>query len=217
MKQGNQKGGKVRKGEKSSLVIFWKQNIITQESDDGEITEKQIPLLRYYLVWNVEQSEGLDLPALETGKVGVIAQAEAILVRMPNPPRIGYGGGDKAFYRPLTDSIHLPNRNSFDSAGEYYATLYHELVHSTGHQSRLNRPTLAEVSPFGSETYSKEELVAEFGAAFLCAHAGIETTINNSAAYIDGWLKKLRSDKKLAIIAASQGQKAVDYITGQIN
>jgi antirestriction protein ArdC len=144
----------------------------------------------------------------------VIAQAEAILASVPNPPRISFDGGDKAFYRPLTDSIHLPNRNSFDSAGEYYATLYHELTHSTGRQSRLNRPTLAEVVPFGSETYSKEELVAEFGAAFLCGHAGIETTINNSAAYINGWLKKLRSEPKLAIITASQGQKA-DYILGQ--
>jgi antirestriction protein ArdC len=131
---------------------------------------------------------------------------------MPNPPRIGFDGHDKAFYRPVTDSIHLPDRNSFDSAGEYYSTLFHEMTHSTGHQSRLNRSTLTEVVPFGSETYSKEELVAEFGAAFLCAHAGIENTVSNSAAYINGWLKKLRSDPKLAILAASQGQKAADYI-----
>jgi antirestriction protein ArdC len=131
---------------------------------------------------------------------------------MPNPPRIGFDGHDKAFYRPVTDSIHLPDRNSFDSAGEYYSTLFHEMTHSTGHQSRLNRSTLTEVVPFGSETYSKEELVAEFGAAFLCAHAGIENTVNNSASYINGWLRKLRSDPKLAILAASQGQKAADYI-----
>src|SRR5918992_2502264 len=215
MKQANQKGGRIRKGEKSTLVIFWKQNTITQEKDDGEITEKQIPLLRYYLVWNVEQCDGLDLPALETRKVDVIAQAEAIVAAMPNPPRIQHDGAGKAFYRPLLDSIHLPNRNNFDSAGEYYATLYHELTHSTGHQSRLNRPTLTEVVPFGSETYSKEELVAEFGAAFLNAHAGTPTTINNSASYINGWLKKLQSDPKLAILAASQGQKAADYIMGQ--
>jgi antirestriction protein ArdC len=214
MKQCNAKGGKIRKGEKSSLVTFWKQNTITPESDDGEITEKQIPMLRCYLVWNVEQCEGLDLPALETKQIDPIAQAEEIVANMPGKPRIGHDGGDKAYYMPLTDSIHLPTRNSFDSSGEYYSTLYHELTHSTGHQSRLNRPTLTEVVPFGSETYSKEELVAEFGAAFLCAHAGIENTVNNSAAYINGWLRKLQSDPKLAILAASQGQKAADYILG---
>ena len=215
MKQCNQKGGKIRKGEKSTLVIFWKQKTITEETEEGELTEKQIPLLRYYLVWNVEQYEGLELPKLETNHIDVIAQAEAIVAGMPNPPRISHDGGDKAFYRPLTDSIHLPMKHNFDSAGEYYSTVYHELTHTTGHQSRLNRSTLTEVVPFDSETYSKGELDAEIGAAFLCAHAGIETTINNSASYINGWLRKLKSDPKLAIIAASQGQKAADYILGQ--
>jgi antirestriction protein ArdC len=163
----------------------------------------------------VEQCEGLDLPALETRKVDVIAEAEAIVATMPSPPSISYDGGYQAYYGPLTDSIHLPNRNGFDSASEYYSTLFHELGHSTGHQSRLNRPTLTEVVPFGSETYSKEELVAEFAAAFLSGVSGIEATINNSAAYINGWLKKLKSDPKLVVLAASQGQKAADHILTQ--
>jgi antirestriction protein ArdC len=213
-KQCSAKGGKVRKGEKSTLVIFWKIQDVSKE-EDGEITEKQIPLLRYYLVFNAEQCEGLDLPALETRKVDALAEAEAILAGMPNPPSISHDGGGKAYYRPQLDSIHLPQRNSFDSTGEYYSTLFHELTHSTGHESRLNRQTLTELVPFGSETYSKEELVAEFGASFLCAHAGIETTIDNSAAYIKGWLKALRNDPKLAIIAASQGQKAATHILGE--
>jgi antirestriction protein ArdC len=215
MNQANQLGGKVRKGEKSTLVIFWKQNPIKAENDNGEEIEKVIPLLRYYLVFNVEQCEGLDLPALETKAINPIVEAEAIIANMPNKPSVGFDGGDRAFYRPLSDSIHLPKRDSFESAGEYYSALFHELGHSTGHPSRLNRPTLAEVAAFGSETYSREELVAEFAAAFLCGQAGIQTTITNSAAYIAGWLKKLRSDPKLAIIAASQGQKAADYIMGQ--
>jgi antirestriction protein ArdC len=215
MKQANQSGGKIRKGERSSLVIFWKQNTITQETDTGEITEKQIPILRYYLVFNIEQCDGLDLPTLETRKVDVIAEAEAILASMPNPPSISYDGGDRAYYVPAQDSIHLPARSGFDSAGELYSTVFHELTHSTGHQSRLNRQTLTEVVPFGSETYSREELVAEFGAPFLCAHAGIENTIDNSASYINGWLRKLKSDPKLAILAASQGQKAADHILGE--
>jgi antirestriction protein ArdC len=172
-KQCSAKGGKVRKGEKSTLVIFWKQNTITQETDTGEITEKQVPLLRYYLVFNAEQCDGLDLPALETRKLDMVAEAEAIVANMPNPPSISHDGGDRAYYTPARDSIHLPARSSFTSTGELYSTLFHELTHSTGHQSRLNRQTLTEVVPFGSETYSKEELVAEFGAAFLCAHAGI--------------------------------------------
>jgi antirestriction protein ArdC len=213
-KQCSAKGGKVRKGEKSTLVVFWKIQDVSKE-EDGEIAEKQIPLLRYYLVFNVEQCDGLDLPKLETRKVDAIAEAEAIITNMPNPPSIAHDGGARAFYRPQLDSIHLPTRSRFDSTGEYYSTLFHELSHSTGHQSRLNRQTLTEVVPFGSETYSKEELVAEFGAAFLCGHAGIETTLDNSAAYIKGWLKTLRSDPKLAIIAASQGQKAADHILGQ--
>jgi antirestriction protein ArdC len=212
MKQANQKGGKICKGEKSTLVIFWTQNTIAQENDDGELTETQIPLLRYYLVWNVEQCEGLYLPALEPRKVDAIAQAEAIVAGMPNPPRVNYNGGDKAYYVPDSDSIHPPVKDNFDSTGEYYSTIFHELTHSTGYQARLNRPTLTEVVPFGSETYSKEELVAELGAAFLCGLAGIENTVNNSAAYINGWLKKLKSDTKLAILAASQGQRAADYI-----
>src|SRR5918996_637376 len=129
MKQCNQKGGKIRKGEKSTLVIFWKQKTITEETEEGELTEKQIPLLRYYMVWNVEQYEGLELPKLETNHIDVIAQAEAIVAGMPNPPRISHDGGDKAFYRPLTDSIHLPMKDNFDSAGEYYSTVHHELTH----------------------------------------------------------------------------------------
>ena len=109
----------------------------------------------------------------------------------------------------------MPALAAFDSSGEYHSTLFHELAHSTGHASRLNREFLETPARFGSEVYSREELVAEFGAAFLCDHAGIDTTIDNSTAYIAGWSRALRSDKKLVITAASQGQKAADYITGE--
>jgi antirestriction protein ArdC len=171
-----------------------------------------LPFIRYYKLFNVEQCDGVELPALENRSVDPIAEAEVVVASMPNPPGIAFDGGAQAFYLPHLDSVHLPKRESFDSAGELYSTLFHELAHSTGHPSRLDRPALAEMAPFGSETYSREELVAEFGAAFLCAHAGIEATVDNSAAYIAGWLKKLRSDPRLVIIAASQGQRAADYI-----
>ena len=133
---------------------------------------------------------------------------------MPNPPRITHDGGNRAYYFPARDSIHMPAVNSFDSAGEYHSTLFHELSHSTGHARRLNWGSLETPAPFGSEVYSREELVAEFGAVFLCAKAGVTNTLDNSAAYIAGWSKALQSDKRLVITAASQGQKAADYVTG---
>ena len=127
----------------------------------------------------------MDLPAIDTGPVNdfdPIDRAEAIIANMPNSPTIDHSGGDRAFYRPLNDSIHLPPRYAFENAGEYYSTALHELGHSTGHPKRLDRKDLKGLAPFGSETYSKEELVAEFASAFLCHEAGIEQTIENSAA-----------------------------------
>ena len=135
---------------------------------------------------------------------------------MPNPPKIDHDGGDRAYYRPSNDTVHLPAMATFHSAEEYYSTKFHELAHSTGHESRLNRHGLETgIAPFGNAVYSKEELVAEFGAAFLCAKAGIDNTIDNSAAYIAGWCKAVRNDNRLVITAASQGQRASDYIVGE--
>ena len=109
----------------------------------------------------------------------------------------------------------VPRRlhREFTSAEEYYATLLHELTHSTGHQSRLSRDTILDGAPFGSAVYSKEELCAEMGAAYLCAEAGISTAvIENQAAYVAGWLSKLRDERKLLIHAAAQAQRAADFV-----
>ena len=175
-----------------------------------------MPFLRYYTVFNIEQAEGVEVPKDEPlPELSPIAECERIAERMPNPPKIEFDGGNRAFYRPLNDSVHLPLRKVFLSAEEYYSTLFHELVHSTGHGSRLNRPGIQDVN-FGSEKYSKEELIAEIGAAFLCGTTGIEKkTIQNSAAYVQNWLNALKDDKKLVVLAAAQAQKAVDYVTGQ--
>ncbi len=172
---------------------------------------------RYYHVFNVEQCEGLVLPALpQHNTINPIAEAKAIVAGMPKPPSIDHDGGNRAYYRPSNDSVHLPARNTFETSGEYYSTTFHELSHSTGHQSRLDRHDLeAGVSHSGSENYSKEELIAEFGSAFLCAHSGINNTLDNSASYIAGWLKALKGDNKLAITAASAAQRASDYILGE--
>jgi antirestriction protein ArdC len=124
-------------------------------------------------------------------------------------------GMSKAFYSPSADIVAMPDRERFDSEAGYYATLYHELVHSTGAKSRLNRSTLTESAGFGSDPYCKEELIAEMGATFLCGHAEIiERTIVSSAAYLNGWLERLRHDKMLLVQAAAQAQKAADFILG---
>ena len=132
--------------------------------------------------------------------------------RVPNKPIVQYGG-DRACYSPTFDCIKLPNQEAFKSPEEFYSTAFHELLHATGHGSRLGRKGILEPSYFGSHDYSQEELVAEFGSSMLCGFAGIEQqTIENSAAYLQGWLKVLKGDKKLAIIAAGQAQRAADFI-----
>ncbi len=212
-KQATALGGTVHKGEKSSICVFWKQY------DKEDLAEpegkKTIRVLRYYRVFNVEQCDGITAPELQkpdTFNSDPIEAAEAIQLAMPNRPLVQYGG-NSAFYRPSTDSVNVPERNRFEKPEEFYSTLFHELAHSTGHESRLNRPGITEPHRFGSENYSKEELVAEMAAAFLCAHCGIETaTIENSAAYIQGWIRALSGDHRLAVTAASAAQKAANYI-----
>lgn len=208
-------GGHIRKGEKSTPIVFWKQVRVKDEKSTGETVEKTIPLLRYFRVFNVEQTDGLELPVI----ISVIRQfdplqaAEAILEGMPNRPSIAHDGGDRAYYVPSTDGVHLPPRSAFESAQEFYSTTFHELGHSTGHESRLNRHEFETgIAPFGSEVYSREELAAEFTSTFLCHESGIENTIENSTAYIQGWAKAIRSDKRLVVVAASQGEKAANYI-----
>jgi len=221
-RQANELRGHVRKGEESTAVIFWKVEDSKQSSEDlnpEETNEKNRRrfVLRYYRLFNLEQCElpqaVLDkLPKMETHQHDPIEAVEKIIAEMPNPPEI-VRGGSKAYYSPLTDRITLPPRELFISAEEEAATETHELIHCSGSEKRLAREGITEAAPFGSPVYSKEELVAEMGAAFLCAEAGISNAvIANQAAYVAGWLKKLRDDRKLLIHAAAQAQHAVDYI-----
>jgi antirestriction protein ArdC len=211
-KQAKQLGGSVRKGEKGSMVVFYK----TWDREDkatGEVDH--IPVMRYYTVFNVSQCDGLTAPPTNETPLDFspIGACEAIVDNMPAPPAIHHGR-ERAAYSPMKDEIILPDRERFSSAPEYYSTLFHELAHSTGHKGRLDRD-LDKMAAFGSANYSKEELVAEMGSAFLCGETGIDpATIENSAAYIKGWLSKLRKDKTFLVNACAQGQKAADHILG---
>jgi antirestriction protein ArdC len=212
-KQAKQRGGHVRKGEHGSIVVFYKDwRPEDRTDDDGRPVV--IPVLRYYRVWNVEQCEGIEYPVPDVPTIDFrpIDRCESVVADMPGRPEIRHGEA-RAWYRPISDTVNMPRPELFTSAEEYYSALFHELTHATGHKSRLDRPGIANVQPFGSADYSREELVAEMGAAFLCGHCSIETaTIDNSAAYIAGWLAKLRSDRKLVVVAAGQAQRAADFI-----
>ena len=143
-----------------------------------------------------------------------IPQCEQVAKAMPNAPAITHQS-QRACYSPLLDIVNMPQPESFDAPTAYYGTLFHELTHSTGHESRLNRDSITDPVRFGSHTYSREELIAEMGAAFLNGHCGIDaSTLDNSAAYIHGWLKRLKNDPKLVVQAAGKAQRASDYILG---
>jgi len=215
-KQIQDKGGHVIKGEKSMPVIFWKW--LDKSADgtilNGTLTAGKIPMLRYYNVFNLDQTEGISPPIPEEthNQFDPIETAEQIITAMPLKPEIRHGG-NKAYYSPKLDYVQIPQQHTFNTIEEYYSTTFHELAHATGHGNRLARKSILEPSYFGSHEYSKEELVAEIGAAFLCGHSGIENiTIVNSAAYIQGWLKALKNDRTLLIHAAAAAQKAADYI-----
>ena len=215
-KQAQQLGGNVKKGEKATMVVFWKQLNVTDQGSDGEVTEKTIPMLRYYRVFNVEQCEGIDekkIPELNRNPdFQPLEQCETVVNGMQKKPRIQFQEA-RAYYHPKDDFVNMPKRESFDNEEFFYAVLFHELGHATGHESRLHRKDQGEWSPFGSEDYSKEELVAEMTAAFLCGHCDIENkTLDNSAAYIKSWLRKLKDDPKMVVLAAAAAQRAADYI-----
>lgn len=212
-------GGHVRKGEKSQMVVFWKQ-IPTKEQDGqtGEQQEKLIPMLRYYNVFHQDQIDGLKIvPAEEPKKPTAFPQADDIISNYISRSgvKLEHRIGDEAYYSPVSDRVVLPMMEQFHSSAEYYSTAFHELTHSTGHKSRLDR--LRSTAHFGNESYSKEELVAEIGAAALMNHAGLEnaSTLRNSAAYIQSWLKALRNDKRLIVTASGAASKAFEYITGK--
>lgn len=217
-------GGSVRKGERGSMVVKWgrfkpKENQPDEQAENG--SKKAKFYLKEYTVFNSTQVEGIQFPTVEKqpllAKPKRIKIAEEIVAMMPQPPVIMEGQRDMACYKPSTDTVFMPAIGSFKGAEDYHLTLFHELIHATGHESRLNRKTLVETDGFGGKVYSQEELVAEMGAAFLGLEADIvQDNHLNAAAYIQSWLDVLREPdhKRWLVFAATQATKAAEFILG---
>jgi antirestriction protein ArdC len=221
-KQICQREGQVRRGEHGTLVVFWKRTERTATDEQtGEESERRGFVLRYYKVFNTEQCEpGLVVPDLPDGDLHdhePIDAAEAIAdgyFESEGAPPLLFGG-DRACYSPSADVVRMPQREAFESAEAFHSTLFHEITHSTGHQNRLARNDLLDFHSFGDESYSREELVAEMGAALLSGLSGIDqVTLPSSAAYLSHWIKTLKGDTRLVVTAAAQAQRAADWITG---
>ena len=218
-KQWQELGGHIRKGEHSEIVVFWKIQPIEEIKEDGTKTIKQIPLLRYYNVFHISQVDGVEVKEKPIVYIEPIEEAERIKEEYKTREHIEIREivSNKAFYSPSGDYIQVPCKEQYTNIEEFYSTLFHEMVHSTGHKTRLDRLETGSNAHFGSETYSKEELTAELGSASLLNMLGIETpkTFKNSSAYIQSWLRVLRNDCKFIVSASSKAEKAVEYILNE--
>ena len=217
-KQCQEAGGRVKKGEKAHMVVFWKW---IEQEDEETHEKKEVPFLRYFTVFHIDQCEGINAKyTTETTYpegADIVENAQAIIDDYIHREgiKLTHTEGDRAFYRPSTDEIVLPLRKQFVSTAEYYGTLFHEAGHSTGRVNRLNR--LTSTAFFGNDEYSKEELVAEIVSAALVNHVGLETytSFRNNAAYIQNWLSVLKHDKRFIVSAAGKAEKAVNLILNQ--
>ena len=213
--QVQQLGGKVKKGEKSLIVLYWKHEEKTDE-ETGEIEGREKAprrILRYYSVFNIEQC--LNIPEEKIPEEIIRSndpyeECETVVKNMPHKPAIKHKGR-MAYYDPTKDVISMPEMKHFTNSDNYYGTLFHELIHSTGHAKRLSRKELIEM---GKDNYSIEELTAEIGSCYMQSHTGITTDMVNSAAYINGWLEKLQSNMRYIVYASAQAQRATDFILG---
>lgn len=217
-KQWSELGGKIKKGEKSEIVVFWKI-MQTEEEVNGKMEKKSIPLLRYINVFHISQVEGVEPKTIKPIEHKPIEEAEQIKNDYVSRENIIIKEiiTNDAFYSPSKDYIQVPCKEQYNDIMEFYSTLFHEMVHSTGHKNRLGRlDSNTKFAGFGTEEYSKEELIAEIGSAFLMNHIGIETpkTFKNSVAYIQSWLKVLKSDNRFIVSASGKAEKSMKYILG---
>ena len=220
-------GGHVKKGEKGHMVVFWMMHQYEETDSDGNVIYKDgkavmktVPILRYYTVFHINQCECIKskVETAETHQNDPIEEAEKVSADYISRSgvKLIVTKSDRAFYRPSTDTIHVPALEQYADVSEYYSTLFHEETHSTGHKNRLGRLD-EKIAAFGDEDYSKEELVAELGACMILNRIGIESanSFRNSAGYLQGWLSALKNDKRLIVSAASKAEKAVKLIMGE--
>jgi len=222
-RQVQERDGQVCKGEHGTPIMKWGRHEKTMKNGDGTEERKSIFYLKSYRVFNAVQIEGIAFPEPEQGTPSEPAQpiagAEQIVAQMPQPPTIKEGRTTQASYRPPTDTIQMPAFARFRSSEDYHLTLFHELIHATGHASRLNRPSVTGSDGFKGRVYSQEELVAEMGAAFLGMEADIVRDQHvQSAAYLKAWLDALGEPehRRWIVLAANQAGRAVDFILGRI-
>ncbi|RHM41241.1 ArdC family protein [Mediterraneibacter gnavus] len=218
-KQWTELGGHIRKGEKSEILVFWKILPVEEKKEDGTTEIKQIAMLRYYNVFHISQIDGIEPLSYEAKELSPLDEAEKVISDYLTREHIVLENtaSNEAYYSHSRDLIHLPLMEQFQNEAEYYSTAFHELTHSTGHKNRLDRLNSSITARFGSEDYSKEELVAEIGSANLMNILGIQTTgsFRNSTAYIQNWLSALRSDVKFIVSASCKAEKAVKYILNE--
>jgi len=227
MKQANLLGGKVKKGSAANMVTYY--NTVFKDKNGKTIPPEvasRMPkdavdsrgFLKYFYVFATEQIEGIDFhyPEVELKENQKIERCEQLIKGIPNSPEYMSINASRCYYEPLLDRIKMPPIEHFDSSEEYYNSLFHEVIHSTGHEKRLAREGITDLNiDRKSCQYSAEELVAELGASYLCGMTGIDRVglLENNAAYINGWLSVLKEDKKFIFQVARQAQKAVDYVT----
>ncbi|MBL7821307.1 MAG: DUF1738 domain-containing protein [Saprospiraceae bacterium] len=229
-KQVKELGGSIKKGSEAVQVVFFKvfykdiaDNSLDRNEAEARILKgediKVLRFIRYYNVFNIESIQGIDLDKSKFLEIKLsdnekIERCEQIILDMPKPPELRQIDSNRAFYYPNEDYINLPDIKQFESSEHYYATYFHELIHATGHSSRLARPEVMDFSGFGTKPYSKEELVAEIGASFLSRFTQIDydNIFENNVAYLAGWLKVLKADSKFIFKVSASAQKAADYI-----
>lgn len=228
-KQVQEKGGRIKQGAKAELVFYF--NILFKDKADNTISKEQASILerqgaevkvlkylKYYNVFNIKDIEGIEYasPDITLNPHEKLERCENIILNMPNAPEMIHQDLSQAYYNKVHDFVNMPEIGQFQSPEEYYVTFFHELAHATGHQKRVNRPGITEAEKFGDKKYSEEELIAEMAASFLSAQVSIDydPIIENTAAYLQGWLKVLKEDKMFIFKVAAEAQKAADYVLG---
>ncbi len=213
-RQAQRQGGSIKAGQHGRYIVFTDSYMKKTEDDKGNPIKVLVRFLRYYTVFNWEQTKGIPEKQPVENDNRQIIRAQELLIR--RAPRIETS--DAAYYVPARDTIGLPPLEKFDSSEDYYSVAFHELTHWSGSSLRLNREGIRN-GYFGTQVYSQEELIAEMGAAYLCQIAQIDTTetIQNSAAYIASWVSHLKNNPKWIVQASSKAREAAEYLlTGQV-